>query len=279
MTRVQRSVIRSSFCCFRGVSRQAEQRLWNQGCLSWRDFLKGSRPWFSQRKHLDVSRQIEEAEIALNEGLADYFLKRLPGVHKARVYFENMNSAGFVDVETTGLASTDVLTVIGVYDSREFRTYVRNLKLASFLCELNPDTLLITFNGNCFDLPVLRRHFQIELSNPHLDLLPLVRAMGCHGTLKDCERQLGISRNYRHIDGQRAAELWRQFEQRGDKACLDQLIDYNREDVLSLDSIVRKAFAYSVSSFPAPDFFSLDKRKELVVPPNNQNTISSGVSG
>lgn len=247
---MNRSVIRSTFCLFKGVSRSAEQRLWLDGCLTWEDFLRLTRPLFSRRKHLDICSQIEEANIAFSARLVDYFLNRLTGVHRSRICPEFRDITLFLDCETTGLGARDEITLITTYDGSNTRTYLTDRNLSDFLRELRDPKLLVTFNGSHFDLPRLQKRFKVDLAVPHLDLLPVVRAMGCRGTLKDCEIQLGLPPRENSLTGSDAVELWKDYSLTGNEKALRALIAYNHEDVWRLETILWKALRFSMSSFP-----------------------------
>jgi uncharacterized protein YprB with RNaseH-like and TPR domain len=244
-------MLRSTFCCFKGVSQSAEQRLWKAECLTWDEFKKIPRPIFSLRKHLDVCRQIDEAEIALKAGLADYFLNRLEGAHKVRVYPDFREVIGYLDIETTGLALTDRITTLAFYNGKNLQTFVREINLSSFLLELSHVGLLVTFYGSRFDLPRIRENFNIDLFIPHLDLYQVMHFMGVRGGLKESERVLRVQRKrYVDFDGKTASKLWQKYYDEGDKESLKKLVLYNCEDALCLERLLTKAYNHSVSSFP-----------------------------
>lgn len=100
---------------------------------------------------------------------------------------------------------------------------------------------IYTYNGACFDLPVIRGHLGIDLADafPHRDLMRDCWAHGLKGGLKAVERQLGIHRDTEGIDGWMAMKLW-EAHRGGDAEALDLLLRYNREDVENLEVLARK---------------------------------------
>jgi hypothetical protein len=58
-----------------------------------------------------------------------------------------------------------------------------------------------------------------------------------YGGFKAVERQLGISRQLRGIDGLEAVRLWWRYRDYGDNDALAVLLEYNREDVVNLKAL------------------------------------------
>ncbi|MFM1551155.1 MAG: ribonuclease H-like domain-containing protein [Lentisphaeria bacterium] len=104
----------------------------------------------------------------------------------------------------------------------------------------NLDTLLVSFNGNSFDVPRLLDHYHIpELPCPHLDLWWLCYHCGYRGGLKDIEAQLDIERpvSASGVDGADATWLWERWDIADDTAALQQLRCYCAADVLTMPAI------------------------------------------
>ncbi len=78
-------MLKATFQCFQGIGEEAEQRLWERGCLSWQDFRNGAGNCLSPPKEKLVQKQLDHAEDALNTGAADWFLNRLKGAAALRV--------------------------------------------------------------------------------------------------------------------------------------------------------------------------------------------------
>jgi uncharacterized protein YprB with RNaseH-like and TPR domain len=244
-------VLTSTFCCFDGVSVAAERRLWQSGCLSWREYLLLERSIFSARKHAKVRGQIGQAQVAFESCSWDFFLNRLKAPESIRVLPHVRDAVGYLDIETTGLAATDVVTTIALYRRGEARCFVRGINLEVFLRELSGLSMIVTYNGAAFDLPRLRKLFRIDLALPHLDLMHVLRALGYTGGLKWCETLLGISRpDSVALNGPDAVDLWRAWESRGDRSSLLALLRYNIADVVSLERLATEAFNRATSGFP-----------------------------
>ena len=100
--------------------------------------------------------------------------------------------------------------------------------------------LLVTFNGKCFDIPVLKYSFpNVDLDIPHFDLRYGCKRIGLGGGLKNIERMLGIARDddIHGVDGEEAVRLWKNWERRNDAESLRILTEYNRADTVNLESI------------------------------------------
>jgi uncharacterized protein YprB with RNaseH-like and TPR domain len=59
------------------------------------------------------------------------------------------------------------------------------------------------------------------------------------GGLKQLEERFGIARSTRGMNGWDALRLWARYENEGDRAALDVLLEYNREDVMNLVQLER----------------------------------------
>ena len=241
-----------SFCCFRGISAAAERRLWQAGCLAWRDLPRLGRA-LSARRVADLAARLPEAEAALRGRVADYFLTRLPPGYRLRVWPDLRDGVAFLDVETTGLDPSDELTVIGVRQAGVSDAFVRGRDLGRFLEVWRRIEVLVTFNGTRFDLPVLAREFGLRVLPPHIDLLHEARVHGYAGGLKAVERVLGIRRTAEEEgDGEEAVRLWHRYASTADTASLDRLIRYNARDVLSLAVLARAILKRTFDTYPGP---------------------------
>jgi len=244
-------MLKATFCCFTGISAAAEQRLWQAGVYEWGRALKWPRPIFSPKKWDSLKDSIAEAAVVYEAGMLDYFLNRLSGVEKARVLPDVHGEIGYLDIETDGLGEHARITTIALHRAGKTRVFVRGRSFAEFLPMVASCGLLVTYNGVAFDLPRLRRHFKIDLGIPHLDLMHVLRAMGCRGGLKAAEKALGLERRYSNgTDGQEAVELWHYYEQLHDENALKRLMLYNAEDTLVLKELLSIAYKHTMSAYP-----------------------------
>lgn len=108
-------------------------------------------------------------------------------------------------------------------------------KLESILSHVNT---IVTFNGDCFDLPVLKKYFNIDLTgHSSLDLLKVKKNLGLRGGLKELEKMYGIKRKTEGMNGYKAILLWERYLKKGQMKALKLLLEYNKEDVLNLISL------------------------------------------
>lgn len=246
-------MLNHSFCCFRGLSPDAERRLWREGCLTWDHLPRLAHRLVSPRKVAVLLAQLPLLQAALEGRVVDVFLKRLPPGHRMRLWPEFGRGMGFLDVETTGLGRCDEITVIGLHVGGVLHQFVRGRNLEEFLRVWRQVEMLVTFNGAVFDLPHLTRTFGLTATPPHLDLRVESRAHGLAGGLKEIERNLGIVREEIETgDGALAAERWARYEQHGDADALDRLLRYNARDTLSLLRLTEHLWQRSMEGYPEP---------------------------
>ncbi len=135
--------------------------------------------------------------------------------------------------------------MVGIYDGNQVKTFIREINLDEIENELSKYSLLVTYNGACFDLPFLRYHFHnAVLDQLHIDLRYPLKRLGYSGGLKQIEHSLNIQRTQetRNLDGFDAVRLWYEY-QSGSKESLELLIEYNSEDIINLKKLME--FAYS----------------------------------
>jgi len=135
------------------------------------------------------------------------------------------------------------LTLVGMYDGVEMRQFVRGVNLADFPQAIRDKALIVTFFGTGFDLPFLRRAYNMEFPQLHIDLCFLLKRIGFGGGLKQVERAFGIGRSEETdgLSGWDAVRLWREWRG-GRRRSLDTLLEYNREDVLNMQTLLDIAY-------------------------------------
>ena len=96
--------------------------------------------------------------------------------------------------------------------------------------------ILHTYNGNGFDLRVIKGNLGLDLraSFRSEDLMHSCHRMGLYGGLKKVEIKLSIPRKSAGLDGMDAMRLWEKYVDVDDTEALDTLLLYNREDVENL---------------------------------------------
>ena len=164
------------------------------------------------------------------------------------------------DTETTGLSGGTGTRafMIGASDWNHERLRVRQLYLTTMAAEqamletfagwLQPETVLVSYNGRCYDSPLLAARYRLaRLPNPllglrHLDLLFPVRRR-FRGVWENCrlgtvERQwLGVLRED-DLPGSEAPRAWLDYLRGGSARNLRRVIEHNDQDLRSLGALL-----------------------------------------
>jgi len=242
----RREMLRQTFLHIDGVGYRTEERLWRAGVGSWDEFPKRSgRARIGGRLAREIEDELVRSDDALRRGQHRYFASTLPRRETWRTWPEFRKDVAFLDIETTGLSmGRDAVTVVGVYDGRRERSYVRGVNLSALPGALAGKKLLVTFNGIRFDVPFLRKAFhRLNLDQIQLDVMYPLRRLGYTGGLKAVEQQLGLERGdeTEGLSGADAVRLWSEYR-KGDEGALDLLLEYNMEDVVNLEPLVERAY-------------------------------------
>ena len=232
-------MLENTFIHITGIGPKTERLLWNRGIRTWKDFLDHKKPVFSPDRDAVIRRELEISLENRHDLL--FFVNSLPPSDLWRVYDSFQDQAVFLDIETSGgYQGSDEITVIGLYDGRKVQTFVNGRNLDDFEQALAPFSLVITFNGSCFDLPYLKRWFRhIALPPAHIDLRFVLRKLGLHGGLKSIEEQVGLFRDptVAGLNGFDAVLLWKDY-QWGNESALERLILYNTMDIVQLKPLM-----------------------------------------
>lgn len=234
--------VENSFLGAEGIGETIEQRLWQQGITHWNEFdadCEGVGPTRAER----IESFIDDGRRAVDADDPTYFDRAFPSGARWRLYESFRDQACFFDIETTGLDKrSSVVTTVTLHQNGRTRTLVRGDDLTdySLRAAFEDAGLLVTFNGARFDIPFLEYNFDVELSHPHLDLMPTCRKLGLSGGLSAIEAQFGIDRALPDVDGREAVRLWHEHE-RGVDGALDRLIAYNREDTENMVPVAERA--------------------------------------
>jgi len=233
-----------------GVGQTTERSLWQQGAVTWSAFLELSDSLkITPRSRVALTDTVKTSIDRHAARDVRYFARGLP----KREHWRGLSSFGdrisYLDIETDGGFDANSVTVIGLYDGFEARTYVRGKDLAEFADDCREFDVFVTFFGGGFDVPFLIRRFpQLEsvfADRLHVDLCPLLKRVGHRGGLKSIERQIGIARveEAEGLDGNDAIRLWRIYRGGGPHAeeALRLLLAYNREDIVNLKTLLEYA--------------------------------------
>lgn len=247
--------------CF-GIGPKTEEKLKCLNFNTWEDCLKKPENLpFSDLKKDRFLNCIKQAATALKDGNLNHITSQLPQKEHWRVLESFYGDATYFDIETTGLSSYDNhITVISAYRNGKLKTFVYGENLDDFLELVDDSTLLVTFNGNCFDIPFVEKSFNIPNINcPYIDLRWICYHQGYSGGLKSIEKQLGLQRpkGITEIDGFEAVRLYHQW-QKGDLHSRKKLIQYCQVDSLTvflISELILQDMGFDIELTPASTLY------------------------
>src|SRR5216683_6303529 len=229
-----------------GIGKETERQLWKDGIRSWDDADTFEKRFgaVGARLHQKLDEYIPLSREAIRRKDAAFF-ERLSTMGEAwRIFPEFANECVYLDIETTGLSSVfDRVTMVGLYDGRKYKVFVEGDNLQELPAHLRDYSVMVTFNGAGFDLRFLKLAFPgIKFPPIHIDLRWVTRKLGMKGGLKVIEERFGLKRaaSVENLTGYDATVLWAKHL-RGEKRALEQLIQYNTEDVVHLKAIMEIA--------------------------------------
>jgi uncharacterized protein YprB with RNaseH-like and TPR domain len=177
------------------------------------------------------------------------------------------------DTETTGLAGGTGTRafMIGAADWLGCRLRLRQLTITTMAAEpamlrtfaewLAPESVLVSYNGKCYDAPLLATRYRLaRLANPltgldHLDLLHPVRRHW-KGQWENCrlataERQLlGVLRED-DLPGAEAPAAWLTYLRGGPSTNLRRVAEHNAQDLKSLAGVLLRLSALGADPVPS----------------------------
>lgn len=173
----------------------------------------------------------------------------------------------FFDTETTGLAGGTGTRafMIGAADwtvdaRRGPGLRIRQLLMATMAAEtamlrtfaqwLQPHTVLCSYNGRCYDAPLLKTRYRLSRSGDplaaldHVDLLFPTRRR-YRGTWENCrlatiERQLLQVVREDDLPGSEAPAAWLRYLRGGDAVNLRRVAEHNHQDVVTLALLLQR---------------------------------------
>jgi uncharacterized protein len=238
-------MLRHTFQHIPGLGERRERALWRRGIYTWDDLLAApQRSGLPAAVLRQTQAMIELSQEALRQGNIYFFAQLLPVREHWRLYGDFHAMTAYLDIETGPLGhGRQGITVIGLFDGQEFRSFVYGDNLQTLEQYLRRYDLLVTFNGKTFDLPLIERDLGIPIYQAQIDMKVFLHYLGYRGGLKRIERQWGIIREdeIAGLTGFDAVLLWARHR-RGDPEALKRLIAYNRADVVNLEILLKRGY-------------------------------------
>jgi uncharacterized protein len=237
----------STFQLGPGLGPAREKSLWTMGVASWADYcaVAGASP----TKDAALRAAVELASAAFARADVDALATLLPAGEHWRLFGAFGADAAYLDIETSDdVVGHEGISAIGVLDRHGPRLFLADRNLDEFPEAARGWSMLVTFNGLTFDLPILRRAFpdwQPPLA--HVDLRHVLGRLGHRGTLKQLEERLAplhLQRpeRLRALRGSGAGPLFRRGRE-GCREALQLFAEYNLYDAIGLRTLM--AYAYN----------------------------------
>ena len=256
-------MLTNTFCHVPGISIAFESKLWKEGILSWQDIQPEVLSGLTRTKRENLVRYIAASASHLETLHSSFFSDLLPANLCWRMFAEFRHATAYIDIETTGLSPHgDSITTAVLFDGKEIHTYVNGENLARLREDIKRYSLIVTYNGKCFDIPFIERNLKTSIHVTHIDLRYVLGSLGYSGGLKRCEKDLGINRKgVEDVDGSVAVLLWNDYRRHHHERALETLLAYNTFDATNLEPLMVKAYNMKVKNTP---FF---KKLALSSPP------------
>jgi uncharacterized protein len=259
-------MLNNSFVHVPGIGLKTEQRLWAAGVLSWEDLRE---PWPAGLP--DAKLRLLRDHCRLPAACLDeprYFADLLPPSQCWRLFPHFRHTTAFLDIETTGATGwDDEITAISLWDGSALSCYVQGENLQDFVDDIQRYEVIVTYNGKCFDAPVIERAFGIKLIQSHIDLRFLLHQLGYKGGLKGCEKRFGLDRGELDgVDGYFAVLLWQEYRRSGDPRARETLLAYNIEDTVNLETLMVHTYNLNIAGTPFAESHRLPLPTRPVLP-------------
>lgn len=240
-------MIKNTFIHLPGIGPETERKFWSSGVRTWDDLEASIDRLFGAKRAQTIARCLNDCRIAHQQGKLEYFQERLKSSDMWRLLPGFLASGladdiAYLDIETTGLGFPPecASTTIAVLFRGKLEVEHAYERKRLLMKELERDArMFVTFNGSTFDLPFLRREFQVQLRQPHIDLRYWMANLGRRGGLKAIQKSFQEipQRKSMDIDGFDAVRLWN-LHRRAVPFALETLMTYNAEDTVVLEQLI-----------------------------------------
>lgn len=243
-------MIESTFQLAPGLGPVRERQLWQAGVARWRDWAAAATALkLTDKVDRALRTAIDAAGVALAARDADRVAELVPTREQWRLYATFGDDAAYLDIETSDdVVGYDGISCIGILDRDGPRLLLAGRDLARFPDVARDWSMLVTFNGSSFDLPILRRAFPAWRPPAcHVDVRHVLRRLGHDGGLKAIERKLASLHLTRpdhlaRLSGWDTGWLYRRGRD-GDRAAMQRFAEYNLYDTVNLRTLM--AWAYN----------------------------------
>jgi uncharacterized protein len=245
-------MLKNTFCHINGIGEKSERKLWDLGILRWDDAANAVGDYPSIKNFEILKVAIEESRFHLELRNPKFFAAGLSATEIWRIFSEFRDSVAYIDIETNGAAGAkECITTISMFDGLSTKYYIRNQNLDDFKHDVEHYRLLVTYNGKCFDIPVIQKHLGIRLDQAHIDLRYVLSSLGYKGGLKGCEKMMGLDRGgLTDVNGYFAVLLWREYRKCHNLRALETLLAYNILDAANLEYLMVRAFNEKLAGTP-----------------------------
>lgn len=263
-------MLQNTFLFLPGIGQKSEEDLWINDILDWHQLSLSLNRKYPDKAKQDIFRDyLFNAQEALQKRNASYFAELIPQNQYWRLYKDFQDATVFLDIETTGLSPYyDVITIIGTYNGKNTKLFVKDNNLEDIQDYLKQFEILVTFNGKTFDVPFIQKVFpDIKVPPVHIDLRFLLKSIGISGPLKVIEKKMHIVRDadIANIDGREAAVLWSRFI-KGDDDAFKNLVAYNISDTINLKKLMDICYTTKIEREILPKLQNVTVQQTLFGP-------------
>lgn len=236
-------LLHETFIHLPGIGKSKELELKEAGLLNLQQLVSTNSVKAVQNKN--VRKEIERSIRALENRDFNYFYEKLPRQDLWRMIPGYEKNIAFLDIETTGLAHPPVgkvTTIAVLMNGKLYQAYSDKQKKQLVEQVQDEAGILVTYFGENFDVPFLRKQYNVPLRKAHLDLCFTLRRLGYTGGLKSAHKWFRNlpPRKSQGIDGFDAVRLWNMYKN-GNKKALETLLFYNAEDTILLQPLLERA--------------------------------------